>query len=421
MSTERPQRNVGFVSTRLAGTDGVSLETEKWARVFEDEGYTCYYLAGQLDRPEERSYLVPEADFHHPAVVEIYEECFRNKTRDPEITGKLHRVRFTLKRAIVGFLERFSIDLLVVENALAIPLNLPLGLALTEVIAETGIPTIAHHHDLFWERQRFLTNVVWDYLNMAFPPNLPHVQHVVINSSANHQLGLRTGISATIVPNVMRFEAPPPPMEAYAADLREALGIGPEELLFLQPTRVVQRKGIEHAVELVRRMEHPARLVISHASGDEGFDYERRVMAYAELMGVNTLFISEIVGGRRGHTPDGRKIYALQDLYPHADMVTYPSTFEGFGNGFLEALYFRKPIMVNVYSIYQTDIKPKGFQVVEMNGFVTDETVAHTRRVLGDPAFLEDMVNRNYELGRKYYSFSVLRDRLKAVLAESVA
>lgn len=25
--------NVGFVSTRLAGTDGVSLETEKWAHV----------------------------------------------------------------------------------------------------------------------------------------------------------------------------------------------------------------------------------------------------------------------------------------------------------------------------------------------------------------------------------------------------
>ena len=58
------------------------------------------------------------------------------------------------------FCADFDLELLVVENALAIPLNLPLGLALTELIAETGIPVIAHHHDLAWERQRFTLNTV---------------------------------------------------------------------------------------------------------------------------------------------------------------------------------------------------------------------------------------------------------------------
>ena len=43
--------------------------------------------------------------------------------------------------------------------------------------------------------------------------------------------------------------------------------------LLLQPTRVVQRKGIEHAIELVHRLQRKAKLVISHASGDEGHDY----------------------------------------------------------------------------------------------------------------------------------------------------
>ena len=47
-------KNVAFVSTRIAGTDGVSLEIEKWARVFEQEGFTCFYFAGELDRPPER-------------------------------------------------------------------------------------------------------------------------------------------------------------------------------------------------------------------------------------------------------------------------------------------------------------------------------------------------------------------------------
>jgi len=414
----QPGRNVGFISTRLAGTDGVSLETAKWAEVFEQEGFTCYYLAGQLDRPPERSYPVPEADFRHPVVAAIYKECFHNRVRNPSATGQLHRVRYILKRAITEFLDRFNIELLVVENALAIPLNLPLGLALTEIIAETGIPTIAHHHDFFWERQRFLTNVVWEYLNMAFPPNLPHVRHVVINSSANHQLGLRTGIAGIIVPNVMDFEHPPPPVDDYSSDLHKALGLAGDQLFFLQPTRVVPRKGIEHAIELVRRIEDPAKLVISHASGDEGYDYEQSLMAYAKLMGINTLFTSEIVGGRRGRTPGGRKIYSLPDLYAQADMITYPSTFEGFGNAFLEALYFRKPIMINVYSIYQMDIKPKGFQVVEMNGYVNEETVRQTRKVLSDPAFRNDMVERNYELGKQHYSYSILHEKLKALLGE---
>jgi hypothetical protein len=42
-------KNVGFISTRIAGTDGVSLELEKWADVFKKFGWTSYYFAGELD------------------------------------------------------------------------------------------------------------------------------------------------------------------------------------------------------------------------------------------------------------------------------------------------------------------------------------------------------------------------------------
>jgi len=48
-------------------------------------------------------------------------------------------------------LSSFEIDLIIVENAFAIPINIPLGLAVTELLAETGIPTIAHNHDFFWD------------------------------------------------------------------------------------------------------------------------------------------------------------------------------------------------------------------------------------------------------------------------------
>jgi glycosyltransferase involved in cell wall biosynthesis len=285
-------------------------------------------------------------------------------------------------------------------------------MALTEFIAETGINTIAHHHDFFWERKRFLVNCVWDYLNSCYPPHLPHIHHVVINSSGQNQLALRTGISSTLIPNVMDFETPAPGIDEYNADVRQVLGVADDELFVLQPTRVVQRKGIEHAIELVSRLDRKAALVISHASGDEGYEYQTRVKEYAEMLGIRAIFVDEIIADSRSRLRDGRKVYSLQDVYPHADLVTYPSIFEGFGNAFLETVYFRKPIVVNNYSIYSHDIKPLGFKVVEMDDFVSAETVRMTQKVIDNPELAAEMVELNYELALKHFSYTNLEKKL---------
>jgi glycosyltransferase involved in cell wall biosynthesis len=420
MSTAYPipasNLRVGFVSTRFGTTDGVSLESEKWAQVLEQLEHKCYYFAGLSDRPAEVSYVVPEAHFDHPAILDTYNMAFSNRVRPRQLTHRIHELAQHLKEQLYQFIDKFDIHLLLVENALAIPLNIPLGIALTEFIAETGIHTIAHHHDLFWERQRFLVNCVWDYLDVSFPPRLPSVRHVVINSPASTQLGFRRGISARLIPNVMDFDNPPPMPDDYAATLRADLNLKPDEFFFLQPTRVVRRKGIEHAIELVRRLALPARLVISHASGDEGDSYEKYIRSFSKLMDVSTIFVSDIIDDRRGVTDDGRKIYSLWDVYPYADLVTYPSLLEGFGNAFLEAVYFRRPILVNDYTIYSIDIKPKGFRAIEFDGFITDDTIEQVRNVLHNPALIEEMADHNYDLAKRFYSFSFLEHQLRALL-----
>ena len=365
--------------------------------------------------------IVEEVHFKHPDIVSINRNCYGLSQRRRSVTGEIQALKETIKDHLYRFIEKYKIDLLVAENCLTIPLNLPLGIALTELISETGIKTIAHHHDFYWERQQFMVNAVWEYLNMAFPPQIPAIHHVVINSSGGNQLSLRTGLSSTIIPNVMDFENPPQPPDDYASDVRRALGIKNYELLILQPTRVVKRKGIEHAIEFVHRLGAKAKLVISHASGDEGYDYERRVWEYSRMMDVQTVFVSDIIGDKRGRTSDGRKIYTLQDIYPHADLVTYPSSFEGFGNAFLEAIYFSKPILVNNYAIYAADIRPKGFSVIEIDGYVTRAAVRLGKKVLRDEDFRKKMVRHNYDVARRSFSYSVLRRKLKALIAESFA
>jgi glycosyltransferase involved in cell wall biosynthesis len=410
------RERVGFVSTRIAGTDGVSLETMKWARIFEKQNFKCFYFAGELDTPPEVSFLSEKSHFSHPDIRKIYKNVFDNRTRKRSITQKIHDIKSIIKDDIYAFISQFNINMLVVENALTIPLNIPLGVALTEVIMETGMPVIAHHHDFYWERTRFLTNAVWDYLNMAFPPRMSSIHHVVINSVADEQLGLRTGISSYIVPNVMDFDHPPEPLDDFAADVRQSLGIADDEYFILQPTRIIKRKGIEHAIELVSRLGLNAKLVISHASGDEGYDYENRIREYSKLLNVKTIFVSRCINEKRGRTKKGEKIYTLEDIYPHADLVTYPSTIEGFGNAFLEAIYFSKPIVVNSYSIYSLDIKPKGFKVIELDGYVTRDAVEQTRKILKNSVLRENMTRHNYDVARRFYSYTVLEQHLTGIL-----
>lgn len=436
-------RSIGFISTRFAGTDGVSLETAKWAAILERMGHSCAYFSGECDRPDGRCYLVPEAFYRHPIIDAINQTVFtgtwgqmhKGRKMHPEmeplhkdffsvyirparITKQVQELKDYFKEHLYKFAYQYHLEALIIENALTIPINLPLGLALTEFIAETGYPAIAHHHDFYWERQRFMNNSVQDYLDAAFPPNLPSIRHVVINSVQAKQLALRVGVNAVIIPNVMDFDSPPAALDEYAQSARADLGLATDQYLILQPTRIIQRKGIEHAIELTRRLGLPAELVISHAAGDEGTDYEKRVREFAAMLNVTVNFESAIVGEARGVTPEGRKIYTLGDVYPQADLVTYPSSMEGFGNAFLEAIYYKRPLVVNNYSIYETDIKPKGFQVVEFDGYINDATLEHARRLLLHPDVAARYAEQNYQLALRYYSYGVLERRLQHLLAD---
>jgi glycosyltransferase involved in cell wall biosynthesis len=415
-SSHSPSHRIGFVSTRFDGTDGVSLETQKWAHVLQGLGHSVYYFAGQSDQPAEISFVVPEAHFLHADVQAIANISYRSHRRPPETTRRIHELRSHLKDRLYEFIQKYDVELLIVENAISIPMNIPLGLALAELIAETDMPVIGHHHDFAWERKRFLVNCIGDYLEMAFPPRLPSIHHVVINSMAATEMGKRRGINVSVIPNVMDYDNPPAPPDEYTASLRADLQVDTDEYFFLQPTRPLQRKGIEYAFELMRRLGANARLVISHAGGDEGNEYKEHIRMYAKLLDVRVNLVSDIVDTERGTTRDGRRIYTLGDVYPFADLVTFPSLLEGFGNAFLEAVYYRRPIFINNYTIYSIDIKPKGFKAVEFNGFVTEETVNQVRKILKDREFVEEMTENNYKLGKQYYSFTVLEQHLHVLL-----
>ncbi|NQU23595.1 MAG: glycosyltransferase family 4 protein, partial [Candidatus Nealsonbacteria bacterium] len=173
------------------------------------------------------------------------------------------------------------------------------------------------------------------------------------------------------------------------------------------------------SIALVSQLKNPkCKLVVSHESGDEGMEYRDALIELADHSGVDLRFVHTQTPLVNPFAVTKEPGTSLEEIYAQADLITYPSLYEGFGNALLEAFYYRKPVLVNRYAIFIADIEPKGFKVITMNGFLTRSVTEHVNKVIGDETYRREMVDHNYELGKKFFSYSVLKRKLRSLLTE---
>ena len=219
-------------------------------------------------------------------------------------------------------------------------------------------------------------------------------------------------MSSTVVPNVFDFDHPrPTPRHDIRREIRAELGMADGGLLIVQPTRVIPRKGIELTIELASRLEDPGAVVlITSPAGDEGLDYLIGLERQAERSGVNLRYAAD----RFEPDLEGRPInpaHSLTEAYLAADLIAYPSLYEGFGNALIEAVFFGKPVFVNRYPVYDADIRPLGFRFAEIAGTVTDEAVDGVRSLLADPARMAEDAEHNFAIGKAHLGYDRLERR----------
>jgi glycosyltransferase involved in cell wall biosynthesis len=241
---------------------------------------------------------------------------------------------------------------------------------------------------------------------------------VSISSVAATSLQQRTGKTSVVVPNVFDFDHPrPAPRPDIRRTMRDELGMGESGLLIVQPTRVVPRKGIELTIDLAGKLGDPdAVVLITSPAGDEGLDYLISLERRAERAKVNLRYAAD----RFAPDHEGRPIgpaHSLTEAYVAADVISYPSLYEGFGNALLEAVFFGKPVFVNRYPVYVADIHPLGFRFVEIDGVVTDDAVEAVRSLLADPAKQAADAEHNFVIGKEHLGY----DRLERALGEMLA
>jgi glycosyltransferase involved in cell wall biosynthesis len=410
---------IGIAATRLAGVDGVTFETAKWETVLDAMGHELRLCAGEVDALRYQARLVPPMHFTWPPAARATAAAFDPDSDPDAVRHEILRLAELLVPVLRDWATVNRLDALIVENAWAIPMQLPLGIALRRIVEELHLPAIGHHHDYWWERDRFAQCVVPELLDEAFPPDLPWVRHVSINSLAANELRRRRGISSTVVPNVFDFDRPRPRRSpAIRRRLRRELGMNEHGLLVVQPTRVVPRKGIELAIELVGRLgDRDAVLLVTSPAGDEGLDYLVQLERLAERHGVRLAYAADRFAPDHEGKPL-RPAHSLHDAYLAADLITYPSLYEGFGNALLEALFYGVPVVVNRYPVYVADIAPLGLKLVEIDGAITQATVDEVRALLGNPGRIRANARHNFEVARRHLSYGLLRRRLRKLMTD---
>lgn len=446
---------IALVHFRIGETDGVSLEMEKWKAVLTGLGHEVVFLAGSEGMAQ--AHVIQELRYKHPMnekfVFNAYDKLLDYDSQAAFADDVLAFAQ-TIRAKLTDFIASEEIDVLIPHNLLSLGWSLPAGIALNQALKETGIACIALHHNFYWQRDIYVKPtcpIVTEWLEELFPPDLPNIHHVVTNRITQEELLDRRKISSTIIPNVFDFSRPSWTRDEYNESFRQDIGVSEDDILILQATRVTERKAIELGIETVAELQRKlaaSKLALYNGKSPAGrsrvvhvlagmpestYEYTEQLRIRAERLGVDLRFVNTRIDYSRTHA-NGSKIYSLWDAYVAADMVTFPSIVEGWGNQLLEAVFAKKPLLIYEYPVYEKDIRQYGFDFVTLGNhhdFDSDglaivehgkveQAASHMAELLTDASQYDRVVQHNFEIGKTNFSYESLRTLLQTILREVV-
>lgn len=405
---------IWFVSTRIAGNDGVSLEAVRWRTILTRMGHKVTFVAGELDRA---GVLIPELHFSNQKVVELHDKVVYGKNNFKKVEAEVFEMAGKIEGKLREAFNGHRPDMLIIANCLSLPMHFPLAVALTRIIDEYKIPTIARHHDFWWERSRFMKSTCFPFFKRWFPPVSKYIKHVTINSITQRDLKEKLGIDSVVIPDTFDYVGTKNKKDKYNSTFRKDFGIAKDDIVFLQATRIVPRKRIEISIELVKKLNNPKIvLVVAGKVGDEGRDYFEKLEELANKLKVRVVFVGDYIDFNRKLTGNRNKIYTLWDAFISSDFVTYPSQIEGFGNQYIESVYFKKPVIITPYSVYKSDIKPLGFKSIEITPSLPERDIQKVNSFLNDSNKVKEMVESNFEFGKKHFSYEATEAKIQKLI-----
>jgi glycosyltransferase involved in cell wall biosynthesis len=434
-------KKILIIHYRVGRTDGVSLQIAAWKEILESKGAQVLLCSG----PENigADYVIKDLEQQlNPEIFTIDEDAFgglKTCESNQQLNQKIKQLQVVLTEEFMQVLHHAQPDYLIVSNLFSVGENIPATLALYQAIKTVQIPTLAVHHDYYWENGRYVNptnSYIKDIFTKNYPPKSQWFVHACINSLAQNELWKRKNINAALLHDTFDFNQPLWRRTRHHHKLLKLNNIDKNDLVLLQATRIVRRKNIELAIDLVKTLNQKKLLqqlststlydnrkfnmdrnqIVLILSGYAEFrdqSYLKQLLRYASKSKVNVCLLDEIIYGKKGSD------YDFWDAYPLADSITYPSEYEGFGNQFLEAVFAKKPVVLFEYPVWLTDIKPKDFDVISLGkelkakhgGLVAipkksmNQAALQLIKVLTDKNRYEEMVERNFIIGKTNFNY----------------
>lgn len=414
-------------SFRLRHTDGVSVEAAKVGRILAGWGWQIVEVAGAFGSaagrtaPHERlpglevgsaviaRELVPElaiASDSQPAPVGVAHD-----SRLPSDPRALDDRTRRIEEILEALLRKYRPDAAIVENVFGLPLNLAFSEALSKVLYRHQIPCLLRHHDLVWQRPEYdlsrLEASLGRRVSSLFPPDLPSCLHVAINRLSLEQLVDR-GFRTTLIYNgfaVPEDEAAYADHENEKASAKRELGLTPENLVLVQPTRAIERKGLPDAVELAARLPsllgRDVTLVVC-GPAEDGYEEEMKLLLdrFCTPPGYPSAPAFRLVLGH-GRLP-------IDLVYRAADFVVFPSKWEGFGNPVVESVIWCRPLVAKRYPVL-AEIERVGLVYIPWD---PDPTAGMVRWLSMGQEARREVLLHNLRCVRKNFSLQILAQRL---------
>jgi glycosyltransferase involved in cell wall biosynthesis len=324
---------------------GVENMVRDQANMLLATGHEVKVISGAGADPQEgyEFVLVPEMAPDYP-----HNKAVRAVLERGQMDQSFNFYRSKLIDALDAALQ--GVDLTLVHNIFTVHFNLPLTRALHDLAPRHKM--VAWTHDMTASNPDYAlpnpTQAPWNLMRT------PSKEVIYVATSDLRAAELKIHFKFSVTPQIIPNMVDPARLFGCTADVRKALvalEIPWRDFVFLLPARIMVRKNIEFAVEVVKELiaqgRDPLLLItaskVRDSASAEHYGTFVRQTVPAELE-RNVIFVSDFFP-----VPDE----AMRDLYLLSDCLFFPSRHEGFGLPVLEAALHRMPVWCQEIPAYR--------------------------------------------------------------------
>jgi glycosyltransferase involved in cell wall biosynthesis len=297
-----------------------------------------------------------------------------------------------------------AMDCVIAHNLMTMPFNLAATQVLTE-LAESGVKTLAWTHDLAASNQDYSLprNSTVDMIREKHSS----IRYVAVSQARANEFRELTGNSIeAVIPNGLDLGT----VLGLTSEVEALLNqIDTQATLFLYPTRILPRKNLGFAIQILKALNelgHNAYLLVTGAAN------QYNAGAEAHLSGLKQQAADLAVADRVIWVNERFQVdeQQLRSLYLAADALLFSTRQEGFGLPLLEAAALRLPIFCSDIEPLRSNLPAS---VVKFDLRSSPRNIGETisEALKADPAFAS-----RKRLLMNYSAQSLYRERIEPLL-----